>query len=130
MDSKIIDSNTYDFILHNAKLMNKDYNEEILIFYIDKVINDITIKTNRNKFPIDLKYLVIDLIGDLLDVNKIITSSTENKGIKSLSENDRRVEFGLDSTSQSRFNVLLQQKLEDNRTLINRYKLLYKVVKP
>ena len=55
MDSKIIDANTYDFILHNAKLMNKDYNEEILIFYIDKVINDITIKTNRNKFPTALK---------------------------------------------------------------------------
>ena len=128
MDSKIIDANTYDFILHNAKLMNKDYNEEILIFYIDKVINDITIKTNRNKFPTDLKYLVVDLIGDLLDTNKVINNSSEQQGIQSLSENGRSVNFGMDSFSQSRFNMLLQQKISDNEKLINRYRLLYKVV--
>ena len=128
MDTKIIDAPTYDFILHNVKLINKDYNEELLVFYIDKAIQDIVTKTNRNKFPEGLKYLVVDLITDILDINKANNTSSESQGIKSISEGDRKVDFGMDSYSQARFNLLLQQKITDNEKLINRYRLLYKVV--
>ena len=128
MDTKIIDAPTYDFILHNVKLINKDYNEEVLAFYIDKIINDIVIKTNRNKFPEGLKYLVVEMITDILDINKVNNNSSESQGIKSISEGDRKVDFGMDSYSQTRFNLLLQQKVLDNEKLINRYRLLYKVV--
>lgn len=130
MDTKIIDANTYDFILHNAKLMHKNFDEEVLTYYVDKTINDITIKTNRIKFPTDLKYLVIEILGDALDINKITNNSSENQGIKSISENDRRVEFGMDNFSQARFTALIEQKIADNEKLINKYKLLYKVVSP
>ena len=128
MDSKIIDTKTYDFILRNAKLINKDFNEEILAYYIDKAINDVTIKTNRNKFPEGLKYLVVEMITDILDVNKANNSSSESQGIKSISEGGRNVSFGMSDYSLSRFNLLLQQKIADNEKLINRYRLLYKVV--
>ena len=128
MDTKIIDEKTYDFILHSSKLINKDYNEEVLAFYIDKIINDIVIKTNRNKFPEGLKYLVVEMITDILDINKANTTSSESQGIKSISEGDRKVDFGMDSYSQARFNLLLQQKVLDNEKLINRYRWLYKVV--
>lgn len=128
MDSKIIDAKTYDFILRSAKLINKDFNEEVLAYYIDKAINDITIKTNRNKFPEGLKYLVVEMITDILDVNKANNSSSESQGIKSISEGGRNVSFGMSDYSLSRFNLLLQQKIADNEKLINRYRLLYKVV--
>lgn len=128
MDTKIIDAPTYDFILHNVKLINKNYEEELLVFYTDKAIQDIVIKTNRNKFPDDLKYLVVDLITDILDINKANSTSSESQGIKSISEGGRKVDFGMDSYSQARFNLLLQQKITDNEKLINRYRLLYKVV--
>lgn len=128
MNTKIIDAPTYDSILHNVKLINKDYDEELLIFYVDKVIQDIVIKTNRNKFPEDLKYLVVDMITDILDINKANDTSSESQGIKSISEGGRNVSFGMDSYSQARFNLLLQQKITDNEKLINRYRLLYKVV--
>ena len=128
MDIKVIDTNTYGFIVNNIKLLNPDVNEEIIKFYIDKVIQEITIKTNRIKFPSDLKYLVIDLVNDTFAINKMNTNSQESQSIKSMSEQDRKVDFGIDSYSQTRFNLLLQQKLEDNQKLINRYRLLYKVV--
>ena len=128
MDTKIIDAPTYDFILHNVKLINKNYNEELLVFYTDKAIQDIVTKTNRNKFPEGLKYLVVDMITDILDINKANSTSSESQGIKSISEGDRKVDFGMDSYSQARFNLLLQQKITDNEKLINRYRLLYKVV--
>ena len=128
MDTRIIDTNTYGFIVNNIKLLNPDVNEEIIKFYIDKVIQEITTKTNRIKFPSDLKYLVIDLVNDTFAINKMNTNSQEAQSIKSMSEQDRKVDFGIDSYSQTRFNLLLQQKLEDNQKLINRYRLLYKVV--
>lgn len=128
MDIKVIDTNTYGFIVNNIKLLNPDVNEEIIKFYIDKVVKEITIKTNRVKFPSDLKYLVIDLVNDTFAINKMNTNSQEAQSIKSMTEQDRKVDFGIDSYSQTRFNLLLQQKLEDNQKLINRYRLLYKVV--
>ena len=130
MPNEIIDANTYSFILNNTKLLNQNINEEILKFYINKAIQEITIKTNRIKFPSDLRYLVIDLINDTFAINNMNSNSSEMQTIKSMTEQDRKVDFGLDSYSQTRFNLLLQQKIEDNQKLINRYKLLYKVVNP
>ena len=130
MPTEIIDTSTNGFILNNIKLLNPDVKEEILKFYINKAIQEITIKTNRIKFPDDLKYLVIDLVNDMLAINNMNTNSQEAQSIKSMTEQDRKVDFGLDSYSQTRFNLLLQQKLLDNEKLINRYRLMYKVVKP
>lgn len=130
MPTEIIDTSTNGFILNNIKLLNPDVKEEILKFYINKAIQEITIKTNRIKFPDDLKYLVIDLINDMLAINNMNTNSQEAQSIKSMTEQDRKVDFGLDSYSQTRFNLLLQQKLLDNEKLINRYRLMYKVVEP
>lgn len=130
MPTEIIDTSTNGFILNNVKLLNPDVKEEILKFYINKAIQEITIKTNRIKFPDDLKYLVIDLVNDMLAINNMNTNSQEAQSIKSMTEQDRKVDFGLDSYSQTRFNLLLQQKLLDNEKLINRYRLMYKVVKP
>lgn len=130
MDSKIIDSNTYGFILNNVKLLNSEMDEKVLKYYIDKTIQEITTKTNRNKFPNDLRYLVIDLVNDAFAINNMNSATDQTQSIKSMSEGDRRVEFGIDSYSQTRFNLLLQQKLSENEKLINRFKLLYRVVKP
>lgn len=130
MPTEIIDTSTNGFILNNIKLLNPDVKEEILKFYINKAIQEITIKTNRIKFPDDLKYLVIDLVNDMLAINNMNTNSQEAQSIKSMTEQDRKVDFGLDSYSQTRFNLLLQQKLLDNEKLINRYRLMYKVVEP
>lgn len=130
MPTEIIDTSTNGFILNNIKLLNPDIKEEILKFYINKAIQEITIKTNRIKFPDDLKYLVIDLVNDMLAINNMNTNSQEAQSIKSMTEQDRKVDFGLDSYSQTRFNLLLQQKLLDNEKLINRYRLMYKVVEP
>lgn len=130
MPNEIIDANTYSFILNNTKLLNQNINEEILKFYINKAVQEITIKTNRIKFPSDLRYLVIDLINDTFAINNMNSNSSEMQTIKSMTEQDRKVDFGLDSYSQTRFNLLLQQKIEDNQKLINRYRLLYKVVNP
>lgn len=130
MDTNIIDTNTYGFILNNIKLLNSNTNEQILKFYIDKTIQEITIKTNRIRFPADLRYLVIDLVNDAFAINSMNSDPTQNQTAKSMSEGDRRVDFGIDSYSQTRFNLLLQQKLADNEKLINRYRLMYKVVKP
>lgn len=130
MPTEIIDTSTNGFILNNVKLLNPDVKEEILKFYINKAIQEITIKTNRIKFPDDLRYLVIDLINDMFAINNMNTNSQEAQSIKSMTEQDRKVDFGLDSYSQTRFNLLLQQKLLDNEKLINRYRLMYKVVKP
>lgn len=130
MPTEIIDTSTNGFILNNVKLLNPDVKEEILKFYINKAVQEITIKTNRIKFPDDLKYLVIDLVNDMLAINNMNTNSQEAQSIKSMTEQDRKVDFGLDSYSQTRFNLLLQQKLLDNEKLINRYRLMYKVVKP
>lgn len=130
MPTEIIDTSTNGFILNNVKLLNPDVKEEILKFYINKAVQEITIKTNRIKFPDDLRYLVIDLINDMFAINNMNTNSQEAQSIKSMTEQDRKVDFGLDSYSQTRFNLLLQQKLLDNEKLINRYRLMYKVVKP
>lgn len=130
MPTEIIDTSTNGFILNNVKLLNPDVKEEILKFYINKAVQEITIKTNRIKFPNDLKYLVIDLVNDMFAINNMNTNSQEAQSIKSMTEQDRKVDFGLDSYSQTRFNLLLQQKLLDNEKLINRYRLMYKVVKP
>ena len=128
MPTEIIDTSTNGFILNNVKLLNPDVKEEILKFYINKAVQEIRIKTNRIKFPDDLRYLVIDLINDMFAINNMNTNSQEAQSIKSMTEQDRKVDFGLDSYSQTRFNLLLQQKLLDNEKLINRYRLLYKVV--
>jgi len=127
LDSRIIDNKTYDFILRSTRLTNKEQPEEIITFYIDKIVNDITIKTNRNKFPEGLKYLVVEMLSDMFTLYEADTKPDQNQTVQSMSEQDRRVDFGINSYTQSKLDLLLNKKLEDNTKLINRYKLLYKV---
>lgn len=127
MDSRIIDSETYNFMFVNIKALNSGISDELITFYIDKAVQEIVIKTNRNKFPIDLKYLAIDLVTDLFTLYKADTNPSDIQGIQSMSEDGRTVNFGINSYDVNKLNSLLTQKLKDNETLINRYRLLYKV---
>lgn len=130
MDSKIIKSDIYNFILNNIRLLNQNIKEEILKFFIDKVINEIVIKTNRNKFPEDLKYLVIDIVNDLCAEYTSEIEPDANNVIQSMSEDGRSVNFGASDFFKTKMQLLLQQKLNDNEILIRKYRLLYKVVCP
>lgn len=130
MDSKIISSNTYNFILNNIRLLNQNIKEEILKFFIDKVINEIVIKTNRNKFPEDLRYLVIDIVNDLCAEYTSEIEPDSNNVIQSMSEDGRSVNFGASDFFKTKMQLILQQKLNDNEILIRKYRLLYKVVCP
>ena len=127
MDNKIIDNQTYQFILQNVKLLNTNISDNLAEFFINKAITEIVIKTNRNKFPNDLKYLVVDMVNDFYMENKTISDVSNNQVIQSMSEDGRSVNFGLDDLSKMKLQAFIQQKLKDNETLINRYKLLYKV---
>ena len=73
---------------------------------------------------------MIDLVNDSFALNDINNAEEISGSIKGITEGGRHVDFGMDSYSQTRFNSLLQRKLLDNEKLINRYRLMYKVVKP
>lgn len=66
MNNKIIDTETYQFIFQNAKLLTNDISDELLTYFIDKVVNDIVINTNRAKFPKELRYLSIDMVKRII----------------------------------------------------------------
>lgn len=124
-----IDEKLFEFILTNVKLTlpeNSNINEELIKLYINKTCKDIMIKTNRNKFPIDLKYLVIDMLSDMFSISIEETKANNNEAIQSMSEQGRSVTFGSSDVIKTKLNLMYQQKLNDNERLINRYKLLYK----
>ena len=144
MDDKYIDEETFLFIyqnvckhndiqytdgdIHNPDISGDNYK---IIYMINKVVYDICILTNRYSFPIDLKYLVIDMVNDDFNmINNPGSSSSAEQGIKSMSEAGRSVTFGATDSWQAKYKALLDQQLQDRLNQINKFKLLYKVECP
>lgn len=111
-------------------------NDKIYKLYIDKSIQTILNLTNRIYFPIELRYVVLDMTNEFYTILKQTTSNDENEEssnnsnnyIKSLSEEGRSVTFA--SNSETYFNSLISkhidQELSTRMKEIYRYRLLYK----
>ena len=140
MDSKIIDEETFLFIYKNVCIFNNiPYtNDDIdnpdisgdnykVIYLINKTAQQIVILTNRNQFPTDLKYLVVDLVNNAYGVISADADPSSVQGITSMSEAGRSISYGASQSWQSKYNMLLEQQMKTNESLINKYKLLYKV---
>ena len=145
MDKSIIDEETFLFIYKNVCIMNDIPFDALdltdndiymstenykIIFLINKVVSSICIKTNRNQFPKDLKYLVVDLVNNSYNFINAENEPSTNQNINSMSEAGRSVSFGATDTWKTKYNSVLEQQIKENETLINKYKLLYKVVCP
>ena len=143
MDSSIIDEETFLFIYKNVCIFNNvEYTDEditdpdiqgdnyMIIYLINKVCKEIVIKTNRNQFPKDLKYLVTDLVNNAFSAIKADHDPSTNQNINSMSEAGRSVSFGATDSWKTKYQMLLDQQMKTNETLINKYKLLYKVECP
>lgn len=146
MSNHVVDDKLFNFILDNVKTLRNiedlpenatpEQTEEyeklinIISLFIDSTCQEIIIKTNRTKFPEDLKYLAIDIVNDMYGQFLSDTNPDANNVIQSMSEDGRSVNFGASSFSQTKMQLLIQQKLNDNEALIKRYRLLYKVVCP
>lgn len=129
MEENEIDDKLFEFILKNIKLTlpeDSSISDELIKLYINKTCSDITIKTNRNSFPEGLKYLVIDIVSDIVNLNTQEAKANTNQNIQSMSETGRTVTFGASDTTKTKINLLYQQKLKDNEKLINSFRLLYK----
>lgn len=142
--SKIIPEDLFNFILTNVKVLlnieepSEDASEEekteynnkiqILTIYINTFCQNVIIKTNRINFPKGLRYLAITSTADMY--NQYINgsnNSSDNQVIQSMSETGRSVSFGISDLLKTKFQLLIQQQINDNISLINSYKLLYKV---
>ena len=98
---------------------------QLLNLYINAICNNILIKTNRKTFIDDLKYIVIDLVVDKYN-NNIKSVEKDINSVQSMSEAGRSVNFGVSSVLQNKLNLLAKKQIEENESLINKYKLLYK----
>lgn len=129
-----LEQSVFDFIYKNVVLLNNILASDeqyinVIKYLIEKTCYDITIMTNRNKFPNDLKFVVIDLVTNEFEMYKSDTSTDTNttETIKSISENGRSANFGATDTWKIKYDLLVKNQLETNKDLINKYKLLYKV---
>lgn len=124
-----------DFKLYN-NIQSLDKLENTIKLYINKAIQEILNLTNRIYFPLELKYVILDMINDFYtinaskfsNINKEEENNIDDSYIKSLSEAGRSVTF--ESTSQLVLNSLLSShiasELENRKKQIYRYRLLYK----
>lgn len=124
-----IEKDTYDFMLKNVNLLNKEISDsDLLNYFIDKTCTEIIIKTNRNKFPDALKFLVIDLVDEAIGLYTSTKQDAEkNQVVQSMSETGRSITYGTSDDWKTKYKLLLEKQMEDHKTMINRYKLLYKV---
>ena len=116
-------------ILEAVKLLNNVENssmDSIITYYIKAVCNGILIKTNRRMFVPELKYIVIDLVGNKLMTRKVDNGADDLGSIQSMSEAGRSVSFGTTDVLRAKLDLLAQKQLDENEALINKYKLLYK----
>lgn len=140
-----LDKDIFEFIYNNLIILNNisiptddstdeekkqyEHTKDILTYMINKICTNITVMTNRYKFPNDLKYLVVDLVNNSYELYKSDTGTGTNgtEAIKSMSENGRSVNFGTTDTWKIKYDLLVNNQLSTNEKLINKYKLLYKV---
>ena len=140
MDETIINQETFLFIYKNVCIFNNiEYQDSDItnpnitgenykiIYLINKTVQRIVILTNRDYFPTDLKYLVVDLVNDAYGIIKTDTDPSINQNITSMSEAGRSISLGATQTWQTKYNMLLEEQMKANDNLINKYKLLYKV---
>ena len=126
-NNKGITDELIDDIVDTIKILNNINDtklDNLLEIYTRALCTNILIKTNRRIFPPELKYVVIDLVGDKLLSNK---DESELQSIQSMSEFDRSVNFGVSNPLQAKLNLIAQKQLDDNEKLINHFKLLYKI---
>lgn len=126
-NNKGISHELIDDIVDNIKILNNitdSKSDNILELYTEAICTNILIKTNRRIFPPELKYVVIDLVGNKLLSDK---NDSELQSIQSMSEFDRSVNFGVSGPLQAKLNLIAQKQLDDNEKLINHFKLLYKI---
>lgn len=124
-------------ILKDFKLLNSidnSNNDDLFMLYIKEAVQRILNLTNRYKFPIELRYVVLDFVEDFYTNNSIlkkITNSETTGNIKSISEAGRQVTFGNaeESTINSLLSDYINQQLQIRMKEIYRYRLLYKVKK-
>lgn len=97
---------------------------KILTIYAELICNRALIYTNRTKFPEDMKYVIIDLLKLKFDSEK---PSAEIQEIQSMSEAGRSINYGVSSVLQNKLNLLAQQQIDENKILLNRFRLVYKI---
>lgn len=122
-------------VLKDFKLLNgidNSNNDDLFTLFIKNAVQTILNLTNRYEFPIELRYVVLDLAKDFYLDNSLlgkITSSETTGNIKSISEAGRQVTFGSaeESTINSLLSNFIDEKLKLQMKQINKYKLLYKV---
>ena len=123
-------------------------NDEALKLYAKMICQKILDKTNRKIFPTDLKYIVVEMLVDKYNeingmqniLDKYFSSdeitSIDLDTISSLSEEGRTVSFNNGkkdiaskeiANQNALINKMLEQKFEDYKTIINRYRLVYRV---
>ena len=124
-DRGITDELIHDILL-NVKVMksigDSSY-DNVLKLYIKLICEKILDRTNRRIFPKNLAYLVVDMVVDKYESNLPITNI---QWIQSMSETGRSVNFGVDSVTASKLNLLAQQKVNEYEILLGKYRLLYK----
>lgn len=119
-------------ILDKFKTLNsiKDNDkDEIYKIYIEKSIQSILNLTNRYEMPLELKYVVIEMLDDFYNTKIRTIISDDNNFVQSLSEEGRSVTFGNTSVLAltSSISADINFKLENRKKEIYRYKLLYKM---
>lgn len=114
-------------ILANSKILLNITNTEkdnLLTLYIISLCNNILIKTNRKVFPKELKYIVANLVVDKFNFD---LPDKDLQQIQRIEEYDRQVEFQVPDVTRARLEIMAKKQLEEYDSLINKYKLLYRV---
>ena len=132
---KLINDIIKDFKLENN--ITDSLNDDLYNLYCRKAINSILNLTNRIRFPLGLRYIVLDMMNDFY-LDNIITkkilnntdddSKTSINSISQIEEEGRKVTFN-DSDNSTINSILtndIQNKLDSRMKEIYRYKLLYK----
>jgi len=126
MEDYIIPDALLTEILGYVKTYNRitDTTQDNLIeLYIRMLYNNILVYIRRSEFPLQLKYVLVDLVNDRFFSN---TPDSSLKSIQSMSEYDRSVSFGTSDELKARLDILAKQQVQDNVHLLNEFRLLYK----
>ena len=99
----------------------------VLTLYIITICRNILIKTRRRVFPRELKGVVVDLVVEKFKLN---ATDEDIAQIQSLEEYDRKVDFGISSVTRSKLDMWAKAQLKEHESLINEYRLLYRVNLP
>lgn len=123
----IIDNQVKNNMLNKLRSLNLNIKDSDLEYALNKSINNILIKTHRNKFPKALSFLAVDIAEDSLKAILIENNPGDNQTVQSMSETGRSITLGFDDFTKAKLELLVNEKIKENSELINQYKLLYKV---